>query len=51
LADGTFKVWALLAGSYDVKITSADGTKTNTVLGVQVVANQNTALGTVSVGP
>jgi Domain of unknown function (DUF4382)/Carboxypeptidase regulatory-like domain len=51
LADGTFKVWALLAGSYDVKITSADTTQTKTVLGVQVVANQNTPLDPVSLAP
>jgi Domain of unknown function (DUF4382)/Carboxypeptidase regulatory-like domain len=51
LADGSFKVWALLASSYDVKITSADGTQTKTILGVQVVANQNTALDPISLAP
>jgi hypothetical protein len=51
LEDGTFKVWALLGGTYDIRITSADGTMTQTLPAVQVTAAQDTALGTVTLAP
>jgi hypothetical protein len=54
LADGTFKVWALLAGSYDVKVTFTDATNTTLTHifpGVTVTANQDTSLQTISLGP
>lgn len=50
LSDGTFKVWALLPGTYTVTASYTDPvsgtTKTATTTGVIVSANQNTALGT-----
>lgn len=48
LADGTFKVWALLPGTYTItaSFTDAGGTKTATKTGVVVTANQNTEIGT-----
>jgi hypothetical protein len=48
---GTFKVWALMPGTYLLKVTSADGTLTKTFTGVQVTAGQDTALGTLSLAP
>jgi hypothetical protein len=50
LADGAFKVWALLPGTYDVKITftNPDGTTVTQTLTAAVVAGQDTALGTVT---
>jgi hypothetical protein len=47
LADGTFKVWALLPGTYTITATHpTDATKTATVTGVVVAANQNKDVGT-----
>lgn len=52
LSDGAFKFWALLPGSYTLNFTwtSSDGTvtKTTTLTGVIVNANQNTVAGTVA---
>ncbi len=49
LADGTFKVWALLPGTYTVSASYTDpstGTaKTASIAGVVVTANQNTDVG------
>jgi Domain of unknown function (DUF4382)/Carboxypeptidase regulatory-like domain len=49
--DGTFKVWALMPGSYLLQVTSADGTLTKTFIGVTVTAGQDTALGPLSLAP
>jgi len=49
--DGSFKVWALMPGSYLLKVTSADRTLTQTFTGVTMTAGQNTALETVSLAP
>ena len=46
LLDGTFKIWALLPGTYAITATGA-GTSA-TVLGVVVVADQNTPVGTMT---
>lgn len=50
-SDGSFKIWALLPGTYTLNFswTSADGTTTlsASVPGVVVSANQNTDVGTV----
>lgn len=48
LADGTFKIWALLPGTYDVAVTAPAGA-TTTKSGVVVTANQNTDIGTIVV--
>jgi hypothetical protein len=52
LADGTFKIWALLAGTYTLNFTwtSEDGTVTKTaqVTGVVVTPNQDASVGTVT---
>lgn len=49
-ADGSFKVWALLPGTYTITAVythpDTGATKTATRTGVTVTANQNTALGT-----
>jgi hypothetical protein len=47
-ADGTFKIWALLPGTYRLDFTWTDGatTRTATVNDVVVTANQNTDVGT-----
>lgn len=48
LADGTFKIWALLPGTYTVSASftsAANVTTTATTTGVIVTANQNTAAG------
>jgi uncharacterized protein DUF4382 len=53
-ADGTFKVWALLAGNYDVKVTYTDpatnAVLTTTFMNVQVSASQDMSLGSFVVG-
>jgi hypothetical protein len=48
LADGTFKIWALLPGTYTITATDASG---NSVVktGVVVSANNNTAVGTLQI--
>ena len=50
LSDGAFKVWALLPGTYTVSASFTDPattvTRTATVTGVMVQANQNTSAGT-----
>jgi hypothetical protein len=46
LDNGTFKIWALLPGTYDVVVTSPGGTAT--VSSVSVTANNNTSVGTVA---
>ena len=50
LADGTFKVWALLPGTYDLAVSYIDpatsATKTATVAGLAVGAGQNIDAGT-----
>jgi len=46
--DGSFKIWALLPGTYDVVVTAPD-THTATKSGVVVVADQNTNAGTIVV--
>jgi hypothetical protein len=52
LGDGTFKVWALLPGTYrlDVSYTNPETSQTTTatVNDVTVTANANTAVGTVT---
>jgi len=52
MPDGTFKFWALLPGTYTLNFTwtSSDGTitKTATLTGVVVDANQNTVAGTIA---
>jgi len=52
MADGGFKVWALLPGTYTLNFTwsNADATETRTatVTGVVVTANQETSVGTVT---
>jgi Domain of unknown function (DUF4382)/Carboxypeptidase regulatory-like domain len=47
LADGIFKIWALLPGTYTIKATDAAG-KTATRTGVVVSADHNTAIGTLT---
>lgn len=47
LADGTFKVWALLPGTYSIVVTAPSGA-TQTKTGVIVSANQNTSVGTIA---
>jgi len=51
LSDGTFKVWALLPGTYELDLSYTDPststTKTAVVNSVSVAANQNTDVGTV----
>ncbi len=51
LEDGTFKIWALLPGTYQLQAEhlSGDTTLTATVDGVQVTAGQDTAVGTIVV--
>jgi hypothetical protein len=48
--DGTFKIWALLPGTYTLEFERVDGetTETATVTGVVVTANNNTDVGTVN---
>lgn len=49
---GSFKLWALPAGTYDLEVTYTDAASvvhTKTVSGVTVVANQDTAVGTIAV--
>ncbi len=52
LSDGTFKVWALLPGTYTITVSYTDPatntTKTATQTGVVVTANQNTDLGSIA---
>lgn len=48
--DGSFKVWALLPGTYDLTVTIPGGAALSKT-GVVVAANQNTATGTLSVAP
>lgn len=53
LPDGTFKVWALLPGTYTLSVSDASGVArtiaTGTSSGLSVVANQNTGAGTLQV--
>jgi hypothetical protein len=46
--NGTFKIWALLPGTYNLTVTAPGGT-TATRNAVVVTANQNTAVGTIAV--
>jgi hypothetical protein len=50
LADGSFKIWALLPGTYTLSVSYTDPntsvTRTATRTGVVVTANQNTDVGT-----
>jgi hypothetical protein len=46
--NGTFKIWALLPGTYNITVT-APGGATTTLNGVVVQANQNTGVGTIAV--
>ena len=52
LSDGTFKIWALLPGTYTItaSYTPSGSTtaKTATVTGVTVTANQDTNAGTLA---
>jgi hypothetical protein len=45
--NGSFKIWALLPGTYALTVTAPNGT-TVTRNGVVVAANQNTAIGTIT---
>lgn len=49
VADGTFKIWALLPGTYTLNVTYTDpatgAARTMTLPGVVVAANQNTEVG------
>lgn len=47
-ADGSFKIWALLPGTYDLTVTTLSGS-TVTRSGVTVSASRNTAVGTLTV--
>lgn len=53
LADGTFKAWALLPGTYTLSVTDASGAArtltAGTSTGLNVVANANTDAGTLTV--
>jgi hypothetical protein len=53
LTDGTFKVWALLPGTYTLRVTFTDpvtsAVRTVTKTGVVVTANQNTDVGALAV--
>lgn len=53
LADGTFKIWALLPGTYTLNVTYTDpvtsAVRTVTKTGVVVTANQNTEAGALAV--
>lgn len=51
LSDGTFKIWALLPGTYELQFEHLDGetTLTATVSDVDVSAGQDTSVGTVVV--
>ncbi|HXH60674.1 MAG TPA: DUF4382 domain-containing protein [Fimbriimonadaceae bacterium] len=50
-ADGTFKVWALLPGTYDFEVTYTDSTPTDyagSVTGVEVTRGTDVALGEIT---
>jgi hypothetical protein len=53
-ADGTFKVWALLEGTYTIEVTFTDDLLSNfagSVTGVNVTAGANTDVGTIVLAP